>query len=199
MMLENHRRTAGGYDMCRLVTLLLVVFLSVSAFAALADDATDCATATFDNAIAACSRQIASGTLKRQDRAQAFNNRGAAYNFKGDYDRAIVDLNEAIQFDPKNASAFVNRGDAYNSKGDYDLAIADYSEAIRLGPKNAVAFINRGLAYNSKGDYDRAIADLNEAIRLDPKNKFYVSLKNLAKAAKPMAERADERAAARAR
>jgi tetratricopeptide (TPR) repeat protein len=103
------------------------------------------------------------------DKASAYNWRGYAYNRKGDYDRAIADIDQAIQLDPKCANAYSNRGNAYNGKGDYDRAIADYDQAIPLDPKPAKLYGNRGYAYNRKGDYDRAIADLDQAIQLDPK------------------------------
>src|SRR5450631_4313761 len=83
--------------------------------AAAADDQTTCR-AGGDNGIAACSRLIVANPRN----ASAFVSRGFTYNNKGDYDRAITDMNEAIRLDPKNAHAFNNRGFAYNGKHDYD-------------------------------------------------------------------------------
>jgi tetratricopeptide (TPR) repeat protein len=39
----------------------------------------------------------------------AYDNRGAAYDAKGDLDRAIADYNTAIRLDPKSAQAHNNR------------------------------------------------------------------------------------------
>ena len=89
---------------------------------------------------------------------------------KGDFDRAMQDLDQGVQLDPKNAVAYRNRGVAYESKGDHDRAIQDYNQAVRLDPKDALAYMARGRAYKSKGDYDRAIQDYDQAIQLDPKN-----------------------------
>src|ERR1700722_760687 len=105
---------------------------------AAADDQTTCR-AGGDDGIAACSRLIVASPRN----ASAFVSRGFAYNNKGDYDRAITDMNEAIRLDPKNPSPFNNSGFAYAEKRDYDRAIAGYSEAIRLNPKFALALINR--------------------------------------------------------
>ena len=88
--------------------------------------------------------------------------------FPCDYDRAIADLDQAIELDPKFAAAYNSRGDTYIHKGDYDRAIAEVNEAIRLGPKSAVAYITRGEAYEAKNDPDHAIADFDQALRLDP-------------------------------
>ena len=57
--------------------------------------------------------------------AMAYNNRGIAYDEKGEYDKAIADCSEAIRLDPKTAAAYSNRGLAYADKGDSDKAIAD--------------------------------------------------------------------------
>jgi Flp pilus assembly protein TadD len=47
----------------------------------------------------------------------AFNNRGAAYGEKGDFDRAIADYNEAIKLAPGSAVVLTNRGVAYREQG----------------------------------------------------------------------------------
>jgi tetratricopeptide (TPR) repeat protein len=70
--------------------------------------------------------------------------RGASYNNKGEYDRAIADLNDAIRLDPNLAFAYTNRGFSYNNKDECDRAIADLSNAIRLDPNSAAAYNNRG-------------------------------------------------------
>ncbi len=101
-------------------------------------------------------------------RAEAYVIRGTLYGNKGEYDKEIADLSEAIRLDPKFVTAYNNRGFAYLAKREFDKAIADLSEAIRLDPKGAMAYENRGSSYNGKGEHDKAIADLSEAIRLDP-------------------------------
>jgi tetratricopeptide (TPR) repeat protein len=149
--------------------------LTLALHASRADDAGTCVNATGDEQIAACTRAINSGRWVGSGLGWAYINRGNAYRSKGDNDRAIADLNEAIRLDPKSAMAFNIRAGTYHQKGDNDRALTDLNEAIRLDPKLAVAFNNRGNAYSNKGDNDRAIADYNEAIRLDPKlaNVYY--------------------------
>lgn len=64
----------------------------------------------------------------------ALNNRAVVYNGKGEYDRAIDDLDLAIKLRPDFALAFRNRGDAYRGKGDTENAVADYKQALASNP-----------------------------------------------------------------
>jgi lipoprotein NlpI len=82
----------------------------------------------------------------------------------------LIDYNEAIRLDPKDAESFTSRGNANQAKGDLDGALVDLNEAIRLDPKYAAAFQNRGDVQEAKGDFDAAIADYSEAIRINPAN-----------------------------
>jgi tetratricopeptide (TPR) repeat protein len=137
----------------------------VASNVALADAGNDC----FHFNIRSCTL-IIEGRVKGDKRA-AYHNRGQAYFFKGDNDRAIADYNQAVRLNPKDSVAYANRGNAYSNKGNNDHAIADYDQAIRLDPK-AAFYHNRGYGYHNKGEYDHAIADYDQAIRLDPKAAY---------------------------
>jgi tetratricopeptide (TPR) repeat protein len=80
-----------------------------------------------DRSIAACTRIIQGRGETAKDSAIAHHERALSYKSKGDLDRAIVDLSEAIRLDPKYAEAYYVRGVAYRNKVDLDRAIADYS------------------------------------------------------------------------
>ena len=147
------------------IVLLCFAFLIVVRPAA-ADEARVCYLETGDVAVTACTRAIQGRQGKP---AINYNNRGTAYQKKGDLDLAIADYSEALRLDPKYSLPHYNRGLAYVRKGEPDYAISDFSEAIRLNPKYAAAYHDRGLAYHRKGDFDRAIVDYNEAIRINPK------------------------------
>src|SRR6266480_2481731 len=124
---------------------------------------------TPDLRISGCTTLIQSGRETQSILAVAFCNRGNAYqDYKGDYDRAIQDYDQAIRLKPDYFQAFNSRGVAYREKGDYDRAIQDYDQVIRLKPDHFRAFNNRGNAYEHKADYDRAIQDYDQAIRLKP-------------------------------
>ena len=109
-----------------------------------------------------------SAALRVRPHPYVYNNRGLAYAFKGEYDRAIEDFDQAIELQPDLAVAYNNRGNAYVNKEEYDRAIADFDQAIELQPDFAAAYYNRGNAYAGKGELDRAIADFDQAIELQP-------------------------------
>ena len=120
-----------------------------------------------DTRIAGCTALIKTRQDTNENLSIIYNNRGNAYNRKGDHDHAIQDFSEAIRLNP-NYGYYRNRGIDYYEKGDYERAIQDFNEAIHLSPNDTFAYVSRGDAYSNKRDYDRAIQDFNEAIRLNP-------------------------------
>jgi tetratricopeptide (TPR) repeat protein len=67
----------------------------------------------------------------------AYNNRGVAWETKGDLDRAIADWNQAIQLDPKDAKPYYKHGLAFERKGDLRDALADFKKFVELAPSYA--------------------------------------------------------------
>jgi tetratricopeptide (TPR) repeat protein len=121
-----------------------------------------------NNAIAACTRLIASGRYRGRELAAVYALRAVYWYKRDELDRAIVDYNDSIRHDPSIALVYFGRGAALKQRGDLDRAIADFNEAIRRDPKIPYAYNVRGIALNQKGEVDRAIADFSEAIRLAP-------------------------------
>jgi tetratricopeptide (TPR) repeat protein len=134
------------------------------------ENLSSCRSGSPDARIAGCTALIQAGQDTTVKLSVTYNNRGTAYDDKGDYDRAIQDYTEAIRLNPNAASAYYGRGYAYKKKGDYDRAIQDFNEAIRLSPNFERAYYDRGNAYIDKEEYDRAIQEFDEAIRLNPNN-----------------------------
>jgi tetratricopeptide (TPR) repeat protein len=126
---------------------------------------------TPDLQISSCTVWIQSGRLTGDQLARAFAGRGVAYGYKGQYDRAIEDFNQAVQLDPTYAYGFNGRCFT-RALANVELpkALADCSEALRLGPNNADNYDSRGFTYLKLGQFDYAIADYNAALKIDPKH-----------------------------
>ena len=100
--------------------------------------------------------------------APAYNNRGAAYLGKDEFDRSIEDCNSAIALKFNYAEAYNNRGAAYGAMGKFDQSIKDCTKAIQFKSEYASAFSNRGNAYQAQGNFENAIEDYDKAIQLEP-------------------------------
>ena len=140
-----------------------------SASAAPQKDLSDCEQMTNPGLkVTACTRILQSASLSSDAKASAHHHRGVGLLLQGNFDRAIVELNEALRIDPNHKRSYNSRGNAWRGKGDLDQAIADYDEAIRLDPTFAFPYNGRAGAWYNKGELDRAIADYGTVIRLDP-------------------------------
>lgn len=120
--------------------------------------------------LAGCTRLIDRTKEPPKNRANAYVRRGMAYLSLRDFDRAVLDLDQAIRLDSKMTDAYGNRAVAHIARKDFDRAVQDANESLKFDPKNGGALNNRGVAYRELGDLARALADFNAAIKLDPKD-----------------------------
>ncbi|MFA6281336.1 MAG: tetratricopeptide repeat protein [Candidatus Omnitrophota bacterium] len=97
-----------------------------------------------------------------------YNNRGAAYSAKGNYNQAIADYSKTIELNPNFFEAYDNRGIVYIHNGNYSQAILDFTKAIEINHKYANAYYNRAGAYVNINNYDKAISDFSKVIELEP-------------------------------
>jgi tetratricopeptide (TPR) repeat protein len=170
--------SSGRAALLKFVAIFWMLTPVVASIQSQADPRRDCGQIRdVDRAIRGCTEYIAGNARSaRTDRKAhdnqvgAYNNRGVAYDSKGEHNRAIADFTMAIELNPKHVEAYNNRGVAYEGEGDHDRAIADFTKAIALDPKYIRAYNNRGGAFNKNGHLDRAIADYTMAIALDPKH-----------------------------
>ena len=88
-------------------SLIAAILLAAGQFAAVAgpDDWQSCITSEGD-AIAACTRLIATHELDVSRLATVYQNRAAARQRRGDVHGAIADLDQAISLDPRIAIAY---------------------------------------------------------------------------------------------
>lgn len=92
-----------------------------------------------DKIIGSCGEVIGNDKAPKADRVKAAIARAAAYDRKGDIDRAIGDDDVALRLDPTMADVFNARGELYRKKGDRVHALADFGAALKLDPKHAAA------------------------------------------------------------
>jgi tetratricopeptide (TPR) repeat protein len=83
-----------------------------------------------------------------------------------EYDRAIADLDRAIELGA-NHEAYNDRGVARMRAGRPEEALLDFSRAVEMAPEPASYLHNRGMAYMQLGRNDEALADFNSVIGAD--------------------------------
>lgn len=82
--------------------------------------------------------------------------------------RRILELNKAIEENPRQADLFKQRAGEYARLWNYEQAIADYSSALSIQPDDAGAIHARGVAHEHIGQRERALADFRGAMAIDP-------------------------------
>lgn len=103
--------------------------------------------------------------------AAFYKKRANSYLAKGEFDLAVVDLNQVFDMKAEDASVYVSRGSAYAGRNRYDLALGDFDKAIELDPKMTSAYMNRGEAHEKSGNTQKAIADYQKVLDLDAANE----------------------------
>ena len=72
----------------------------------------------------------------------AFYNRGLAYFYKREFEKAVEDYDQAIRLNPNYAMAIFNRGQAKLKMGDKASAEQDMAQAKQINPKVADEALN---------------------------------------------------------
>ena len=98
---------------------------------------------------------------------------GYAYSRKGQFDKAISELEIARDLFPNNAEINAGLGMILNAAGKPEEAINVLKNAMRLNPIPPGWYIGRlGDAYRLTGQYEKAVHEYKKAIQLQPDDIF---------------------------
>src|SRR5438270_5860195 len=78
--------------------------------------------------ISACTRILSAANLPNDVKVFGHHHLGVGLLLQNNFDRAIVEFNEALRIDPAYVRSYNSRGNAWRGKGELDTAIADYNE-----------------------------------------------------------------------
>ncbi len=98
---------------------------------------------------------------------QALINRGWARVDLEEYDQAVADFSDALEFG-EILNAYHGRGDAYLEMGLFGEAVQDYERAMQLDPGNPYPYCRAVGAYFGLEQFSDAIASAQRAATLDP-------------------------------
>ena len=94
---------------------------------------------------------------------------------KGDIDKAVPLLKEALAVKPDDTGYLENLGICYAMKGDYDNSIKEFEAVIKLKTDikkdDARIFMNLALSWQNKGNKQKADEYFQKAFQLDPSLK----------------------------
>jgi tetratricopeptide (TPR) repeat protein len=99
--------------------------------------------------------------------AKELTQKGRELYEKNEFMEALLNLNKAIQTDPKYSPAYYLRGNIKDKFEDRHGAMKDYNIAVEKNPKFADAFYARGNVKMKLQDYYGAIADYSSAIAIN--------------------------------
>jgi tetratricopeptide (TPR) repeat protein len=92
--------------------------------------------------IASCGALIGNDKAPKADRVKAAIARAAAYDRRGEIERAIGDDDTALRLDPTQPDVFNARGELLRRKGDRVHALSDFGTAVKLDPNHTSAKAN---------------------------------------------------------
>ncbi|MBN1583560.1 MAG: BMP family ABC transporter substrate-binding protein [Anaerolineae bacterium] len=99
--------------------------------------------------------------------ASLYTSRALAYWRLGDLDRALADLDQALELEP-TAETYFYRGMARYDDEQYDAALQDFDKVLMLGwDQEGAAYHGKGWTFFKLGDYEKAIAAYNQAAGYD--------------------------------
>lgn len=108
-------------------------------------------------------------TKSAKMRAATLAERGRSYDIQKKYERALEDLDAAIDLDPDSYRAHYQRGLTHGHMGNYLPGRSDLEEAFRINPQYYRAKSSLGVNYMHTRDYSEAIANLSDVIENRPK------------------------------
>jgi tetratricopeptide (TPR) repeat protein len=121
---------------------------------------------------------------KEPQQARFYGRRGLAYFYqghtsfdlspneqlRGDVQKAVADLDEAVKLDPNSITWWHRRGMIHNYHKDFDRAIADFQEVVKRQPEWSGAYSALATVWYSKKDYAQALTNFRRAADVEPAN-----------------------------
>jgi Tfp pilus assembly protein PilF len=95
---------------------------------------------------------------------------GDAYEGIGDYDKAAIAYDTAIQYDSEDLSLKMDLAYCLAMKTDFDGALKLFREVLQVSPDSTNAYLGIGRCYINMEMYADALTYLNQALSLEPQN-----------------------------
>lgn len=117
---------------------------------------------------------LALSSLKAEDRANLYYQRGNSYLVLKKFDEAVNDFQAAIKENSQHLGAYLATADAYAQAGKPDKAKEQYDATVKAFSDNPLVYNNRGMFLQHQGKLNEAIEDYTKALELNG-NYFYAA------------------------
>jgi len=81
---------------------------------------------------------------------------------KGDFEKAIEKMQQAVTLDPLSLPLMSNLADAYSFAGRFEEALLQYDKIVEMDSRYRRGFEGRGMIYLALKDYEKAIKDFEQ-------------------------------------
>ena len=99
------------------------------------------------------------GRIDDFSRSLSLDCRGTLFARAELFDKALIDLNRAIELKPDNADYWIDQGEVYRRMKKFEAAITSHTKAISLRPKSAKALTSRGYSHFELNRFSEALED----------------------------------------
>lgn len=117
-----------------------------------------------------CSAMLLIGCSGKAERIAAHLKRGEEYYQASDAEKALLEVRNVLQMDPKNEAALYLAGQVEESRGEFQRAYGNYSKALDIDPRDANAQAALARLYFSVGDLVKAQSTVDAALSKSPDN-----------------------------
>ena len=94
--------------------------------------------------------------------------RGDAFMHMHKFDKALLEYEEAVNKNPKEAGCYNALGNYYVVQKDYPKSIEFFQKALELKPESDSLLMNIGTSYSAMGEYDEARKYFEKALTFNP-------------------------------
>lgn len=117
--------------------------------------------------------------LTKRDRARIHDDRGFAFYKLGHFEAALMELDKALELNPKSTAAYVSRAAIYNETGRFERSLAELEMAEKASSRTKDKpniYAHRGDAMRCLGREEEAIENYRLALELvGKKHRVYVT------------------------
>ena len=115
---------------------------------------------------------MTAGSTEQKRPLDRNSNIAAAMDPKKQIFDSILQHEEDVRRDPKNAEAWEHLGNLYYDADEPAKSVNAYLKAIELNPTNADIMVNCGVAYRQLKQFDKALEFFQKALAVNPKQEY---------------------------